>query len=225
MDRQSAIASLIADATADPIQRNSVVDPWQNVLRAYLSHVLSGEKVVRAIASLRMADLDSCHSLANADPSEISEQFKTAGVNLHSSVVAALHRLAAWSATLEIADLQNRTTESLRENLLAIKGIGAAFADAILLYGLHRSTYPVDRASYRILVRHGWIELEAGYEEARSTLVDLAFDEPNRLRAISSAFEQIGKRYCKPRIAKCDGCPLQAALPPNGPIEVHDYAD
>ena len=42
-----------------------------------------------------------------------------------------------------------------------VPGIGLAAADAILLFALKRPSYPVDRATYRVLVRHGWLDPSA----------------------------------------------------------------
>ena len=54
----------------------------------------------------------------------------------------------------------DRSTDWLRGELAAIRGIGLAAADAILLFALKRPSYPVDRATFRVLVRHGWLDPE-----------------------------------------------------------------
>ena len=46
------------------------------------------------------------------------------------------------------------------EELAGIKGIGPAAADAMVLFALKRPAYPVDRATFRVLVRHGWLDVD-----------------------------------------------------------------
>ena len=70
-------------------------------------------------------------------------------------------------------------TARLRRELTALSGIGQAKADAILLFGLGRPVYPVDRGTYRILVRHGWIDPSADYDEVSQLLIH-AIGDANR---------------------------------------------
>ncbi len=60
------------------------------------------------------------------------------------------------------------------------------------------ATYPVDRASYRILVRHGWIDPTVDYEEASHLLTSAAESDPAILATISNGFADVGRRFCKP---------------------------
>ena len=56
---------------------------------------------------------------------------------------------------------------TLREQLLAIHGIGPETADAILLYAGGLPTFVVDTYTHRILARHGWIGYDADYHEIK----------------------------------------------------------
>ena len=91
--------------------------------------------------------------------------------------------LAGWSPSANAGPFQPIERETgetampvawLREELSMIKGIGPATADAIILLALKRPSYPVDRASFRVLVRHGWIDSTATYDDARDLLVNQA---------------------------------------------------
>ena len=65
-----------------------------------------------------------------------------------------------------------RTSQPSRSarSWLALNGVGPATADALLLFALRRPVYPLDRATYRILVRHGWLDPSADYDEARAVV-------------------------------------------------------
>ena len=65
-------------------------------------------------------------------------------------------------------DAMFRTSLStLREQLLAIHGIGPETADAILLYAGGLPTFVVDTYTHRVLARHGWIDYDADYHEIK----------------------------------------------------------
>src|SRR5262249_44308684 len=94
-----------------------------------------------------------------------------------------------------------------------------ATADAILLFALGRAAYPVDRGTYRILVRHGWIDTSADYEEVSQLLVRLAGERPDELVRLSRGLVQVARQYCRVGSPRCTRCPLKAVLPEQGPLE------
>jgi endonuclease III related protein len=55
----------------------------------------------------------------------------------------------------------------LREQLLALNGVGPETADSILLYAGQRPVFVVDAYTRRMAVRHGLLEEDATYEEIR----------------------------------------------------------
>lgn len=58
-------------------------------------------------------------------------------------------------------------TEKLREQLLALNGVGPETADSILLYAGQRPVFVVDAYTRRVLERHGILPAHARYEEVR----------------------------------------------------------
>ena len=59
----------------------------------------------------------------------------------------------------------------LREELLAVNGIGPETADSILLYAGNLPTFVVDAYTHRVLARHGWIDFEADYHQIQDYLL------------------------------------------------------
>jgi len=59
-------------------------------------------------------------------------------------------------------------TEQLRQELLALSGIGPETADSILLYAGQHSVFVVDAYTRRILERHEIVSSSASYEEIRA---------------------------------------------------------
>lgn len=198
-------------------------DPFENVVGAFLAGTTS--RVSEALEALREAGLLAPDRLANADPTEIGEALQSALVKARPPTLVTLRRLARWVADQSgdkpdgPIDLDDRSTEDLREQLRSLRGIGPASAETILLHGLRRAAYPVDRASYRILIRHGWLDLPADEDEARSVLQRLAPDDPNALAELSAGFESVGREYCRASVPRCERCPLRPFLPEGGPRE------
>jgi endonuclease III-like uncharacterized protein len=59
-------------------------------------------------------------------------------------------------------------TMQLREQLLALNGVGPETADSILLYAGQHPVFVVDAYTRRLAVRHGILSETASYEEVRS---------------------------------------------------------
>ena len=192
-------------------------DPFAQILTVTLERSMDAPKAARVVDALRQAGLLDPKERASADPSELVEAARPAGVEMTAKAVAPLKRLAHWATNA--GDIDRAATESLREELVAINGVGPASADEILMRALNRPIYPVDRASYRIFVRHGWLDPSADYEEARDVFERLEPESAEGLARLSSWLEQIGSRFCRPSVAKCDRCPLRPFLPEGGPIE------
>lgn len=191
------------------------VGTFEAVATVYLAQWGEARAVARAVDALRESGWLDPSALAEVDPLAVGDAWREAGARGLVKLAPALQRLARWA----VGALEGEhPTEGLREGLRALKGVGPATADAILLEGLGRAAYPVDRATYRILVRHGWIDPSADYDEARSLVEGALADDPRGLARLSAGFLEIGRRACKPTQAKCDRCPLRPLLPEGGPL-------
>ncbi len=164
-----------------------------------------------------LADPDA---FATAEPAEIAAAWTHTNKPPSVRTLRTLQRIASWIVQHGgFEALESLPTEELREGLRALNGVGPAGADAILLHALKRPVYPVDRATYRILLRHGWIDASADYDEARDLVESLAPGESAALADLGGWFERVGAVYCRASIAKCEHCPLRPFLPEGGPIE------
>ena len=88
-----------------------------------------------------------------------------------------------------------------------------------MLEALDRAVYPVDRPSYRIFARHGWIDATADYDEARDTFERLEPDAPSALRQLGVWLDEVASDYCRATKPKCEKCPLKPFLPESGPLD------
>lgn len=223
-----------------PVSADPGLALFEQLTRVALSRVASTKMAASAYEALRDGGMLEPDVLATANPLEIDDVLKQARVAMAIRSLRPLQKLARWfsdrGSPLDAEEFAKLSTEAIRDEWRSINGIGLAGADALLLFGLARVSYPVDRATFRVLVRHGWLDPTADYDEARSVVERLGQleirgseakdDEPAEatvaavLAELSDWFERLGRDFCKPSQTRCERCPLRPFLPPNGPIEV-----
>lgn len=97
----------------------------------------------------------------------------------------------------------------LREELLAIRGIGPETADDILLYACDKPVFVVDAYTRRIFSRHGLAAETLGYEELRALFEEALPHDLALFKEYHGLIVWTGKDFCRPQ-ARCTGCPLEA---------------
>jgi endonuclease III related protein len=202
--------------------------PFETMVAVLLARSMRPETWKAGIVGLREAGLLTPDRLADAAPIDIADALRSTKPAPSIKTIAPLKHLARWFA--EAGDMGESSVSQLREDLAALNGISMAGADALLLFALERPSYPVDRASFRILVRHGWLDRTAAYEEARDALTGAAasavdgrdLDETRVLIDLATGLAQVGRTYCRAAAPKCEGCPLESFLPEGGARDDHD---
>ena len=101
---------------------------------------------------------------------------------------------------------------SLRQELLAISGIGEETADSILLYAGNRPIFVVDAYTRRVLRRHGLITEATPYGEIQRLFMDHLPVDPALFNEYHALLVAVGKEYCR-RTPRCEVCPLRYDLP------------
>lgn len=222
-DSFPAIIVALAERYGGDLGPGDLGDPFASLIAVLLGRSLDHRKCLRARDALRDAGLLEPRALAEAESVEVGEAFRSSGLAVPSRVLSSLRKLARWivddhQGSADRLQDESISTERLRGELSALNGIGRATADVLLLFGLRRAVYPVDRASYRIMVRHGWIDPTADYEEAQSVVERQATDTPATFAHLSAGMERVGRDFCRVRSPRCEECPLRPWLPDGGPI-------
>ena len=211
--------------------------PFEVIVGAILTQNTSWTNVERVISALRAADALSMDAL-RAIPSEQLEQLvrssgyfrqKTARLK---AFIAFVDRKYEGSLDVMLA----RPTAELREELLALKGIGPETADSILLYAAQHPVFVVDAYTIRVLERHDAVAANAKYDEVSELIESALRDEeavpgtpcrnapavhpPSAMSSMQRTpqaqiynemhglFVQLGKHYCTAKEPKCEACPL-----------------
>jgi len=98
--------------------------------------------------------------------------------------------------------------QSLRSELLAVKGIGPETADSILLYAGNMPTFVVDAYTHRIFSRHELIPEESTYDEMKSFFEENLPEDVQLFNEYHALLVNIGKTFCKTKKV-CEPCPLK----------------
>lgn len=183
--------------------------PTEVIIGAILTQNTAWRNVERAIENLRLAgalDWAVLHDLPFEDLAELVRPAGTFNVKTRRLKAFVNWLWERFDGKLE--RMFATPLYSLREELLAVPGIGRETADAILLYAGGLPTFVVDAYTARILRRHGLIDADAGYEDIKELFEsNLPADAPlfNEYHAL---LVNVGKTHCRPR-PRCSGCPLE----------------
>jgi endonuclease-3 related protein len=142
--------------------------PFEVIVGSYLTQNTAWTNVEKALANLREARLLSISGIRRARLADLERLIRPAGYFRQKA-----KRLKLFVAFLDrkyegsLAKLFAIATDTLREELLNLHGIGPETADSILLYAGNRPVFVVDAYTRRILARHEILPETAPYEEIR----------------------------------------------------------
>lgn len=194
--------------------------PFEVMVGAVLTQNTSWKNVERAITNLRDAGVMDPRRLYALAPDELAELIRPAGYyRLKEKRLRALlaYLVDRYDGSLEAMFRTDLGT--LREELLAVHGIGPETADSILLYAGNLPTFVVDTYTHRVLARHGWIGYEAGYDEIKDYFESTLPQDVALYNEYHALIVDVGKDYCRKTNPKCDTCPLADLLPEGGIVE------
>jgi len=141
---------------------------FEVIVGAYLTQNTSWSNVERALGSLRQARRLSISGIRRTPLPVLGMLIRSAGyfrqkAQRLKTFVQFLDRCYGGSLSRMFA----QSTAQLREELLALNGVGPETADSILLYAGNHPVFVVDAYTRRILERHEIISPRVGYDEVR----------------------------------------------------------
>ena len=194
--------------------------PFEVMVGAVLVQNTAWKNVERAIANLRDAGLMDVRSLCAISVEELAELIRPAGYyQVKARRLRCLLEFVVDHYGGSLDAMFETDVATLREQLLAVHGIGPETADAILLYAGGLPTFVVDTYTHRVLARHGWIGYEALYDEIKDYFESALPQDPALYNEYHALLVRLGKDYCRKTGPKCDECPLADMLPESGIVE------
>lgn len=182
---------------------------FEIIVGAILTQNTSWSNVEKAIINLKKSDNLSPQKLEKIDDENLAQLIKPAGY--YNIKAKRLKNFIKWlfdKYSGSLTNLDNISTDTLRQQLLSIKGIGQETADSILLYALNRPVFVVDAYTARIAARHHLIEPGAIYEEIQYLFESKLDRDTVLFNEYHALLVKLGKDFCKPQ-ARCNGCPLE----------------
>lgn len=182
--------------------------PFEICVGAILTQNTSWSNVEKAIANLKNAEVLDFESMRALETAKLADLIRPAGYfNIKAKRLKSfLDGIALRFGAFE--NLQKIKTENLREELLAINGIGPETADSIVLYAFNRSSFVIDAYTKRILVRHRLMDAEADYYRMKEFFEHHLEINVTLFNEYHALIVMTGKKYCSKSKPKCDICPL-----------------
>ena len=175
---------------------------------AILTQNTNWQNVERALANLRAAGRLTVGALHAVSHARLAGLIRPAGYfNVKArrlkNFIARVHARRGG----DLAGFLDRPVAPLREDLLAVNGIGPETADSIILYAAGKPSFVVDAYTRRILVRHGMAPPGVDYGAMKALFESSLPRDVALWNDYHAQLVAVGKHFCRPK-ARCEGCPL-----------------
>ena len=177
---------------------------------ALLTQNTSWKNVERALVNLERAGALSVEKTASMGRARLASLIRPSGY--YNQKAGRLKGFALYVAKHyggDIARLLDKPAGALREELLAIKGIGPETADSMILYAAEKPSFVVDAYTLRLGRRLGWFAQDVKYDTARRTLSSGIFKSLKVYNEFHALVVAHSKQYCRKKPV-CAGCPVRS---------------
>lgn len=183
--------------------------PFEVCVGAILTQNTNWLNVEKAIINLKREGLLSVDALFDIDQERLAELIRPSGffnvksARLKGFVAWLLERHGSLDAMFSVE------WPRLREELIAVKGIGPETCDSILLYAGGKPSFVVDAYTRRLLSRLGLAREDDDYHRVRALFMDRLPPDVQLFNEYHALMVEQCKRHCR-KTPACDGCPLQS---------------
>lgn len=181
--------------------------PFEVCVGAILTQNTNWLNVEKAIVNLKREGLLSVEALWEIDEERLAELIRPSGffnvksARLKDFVEWVLERYGSLDAMFAGDWIR------LREELVAVRGIGPETCDSILLYAGQKPSFVVDAYTRRLFSRLGLTREEDGYHQVRALFMDHLPAEVPLFNEYHALIVEQCKRHCRKK-PLCEGCPL-----------------
>jgi endonuclease-3 related protein len=201
--------------------------PFEVCVGAILTQNTAWTNVERAIANLKAARaLEPKKSFALPE-AKLAELIRPAGYfNVKARRLRSFLRVLVEDFGGDLKRLFASETSTVRERLLAIRGVGPETADSMLLYAGGHHSFVIDAYTKRIFQRHEWSSQPTvhspraadDYDELKSLCESSLNHRTGAARLdywqdYHAQLVMVGKHFCRTRAPLCEQCPLKPLLP------------
>lgn len=205
-----AVCNALEDTYRSPRLGNPY-DPLDDLVYIFLSNRTTPAVAVRVFDALRSA-YPAWESVIDAPERSVAEVLRPAGLAIKRSAAlrALLERLRADFSTCTLAPLATWSDAKAERYLCTLPGVSRKVAKCVLLYGFDRAVLPVDVHVHRITTRLGWHQHRRA-DQSHDTLESLV--PPHARYSFHVNCVAHGRALCRPRVPRCDACPILVHCP------------
>ncbi|MGI6588598.1 MAG: endonuclease III domain-containing protein [Peptococcia bacterium] len=177
---------------------------FEMMVGAILTQNTTWTNVEKAIANF--GDKLSPKFIETVSLTELAQIIHSSG--FYNQKANSLKALTKWfkKYAYNLQEAKKVDGEILREELLAVKGVGRETADSILTYALEKSFFIVDAYTRRILSRVGY-KLPKTYDQVRLKIEASIPQDLYMYNEFHALLVEHAKRHCQ-KNPRCEGCPL-----------------
>lgn len=173
---------------------------------AILTQQCSWKNAEKAIFSLISRELIDLKRIVEIDVETLQNLVRSSGYFRQKSL-----RLKEFSSFVltnygDMESLLSLDTDTLRKELLSVRGIGKESADSIMLYAGKKPVFVVDAYTFRLAERTGIAE-ERNYDFVQSLFETNIQKVPEIYGEYHALIVELGKKYCR-RVPECTQCPI-----------------
>lgn len=187
-------------------------EPFEVIVGAILTQNTAWTNVAKAIDNLKAAGALSPEAIRRLPLDTLSNLVYPCGY--YNVKAARLGALAGWLGEKYHDDLDGlfeQGIDTLRQELMAIPGIGEETADSIILYAAGKPVFVVDAYTRRIFHRLGLALASDGYQAYQALFRDNLPADVELFNEYHALLVQLGKSACrkKPLCPECclnDSC-------------------
>jgi len=182
---------------------------FEVMVGAILTQNTAWQNVEKAIANLKDKGLLNPSGLYLIPERELAELIRPAGYfNVKARRLKNFVKFLFEHYDGDPDRLAESNLSDLRQELLAINGVGPETADSILLYALNKPIFVVDAYTKRIFSRHNLIPVGASYSEVQAFLMDNLPRDVALYNEFHALVVHLGKTFCKAK-PDCETCPIK----------------
>jgi endonuclease-3 related protein len=185
--------------------------PFEIMVGAVLTQNTAWTNVEQAIANLVRHDRLSAASIIAARKDHLANWLRPSGY--FNIKAARLKNFCRWYVEAGgFTALSQIDTDTLRDALLSVNGVGPETADDILLYAFVRPVFVIDAYTRRLFSRLGFIAGDEAYDDIRLAVEDKLGPEVELYNEFHALIVLHAKTVCRVR-PLCGDCLLRPDCP------------
>jgi len=183
---------------------------FEVMVGAILTQNTSWTNVEKAIKNLKKHKVLTPSKLYRLPDKKLAQFIRPSGYyNLKSRRIKNFLAFFMRDYKASVKRMARERSAVLREQLLAVKGIGPETADSILLYALAKPVFVVDAYTKRIFSRHKIFAGDTGYHFVQGIFMRGLPEDAGLFKEYHALIVKLAKEFCLKNNPKCQICPLK----------------